>query len=74
LTIISGLFLLANLEADIIMGAHQLGGLVFAAACIAHVVLNWKTMLSTIGKRTAWGLFVMMLLFGLGIAFLPWSM
>ena len=69
LVLISGVFLLFHLVSRPIMVIHELGGLVFLVACIAHVIMNRQPLMKTIGSRaTACALFAVILLAGLGMA------
>jgi len=54
---VSGLFLLFHLKSDVIEGIHQVVGVIFIAACAAHITLNRKPLLKTLGNPiTAWSL------------------
>jgi hypothetical protein len=70
LTLISGLYLLFDLKSDSITHIHEGTSILFLVACAAHLVLNWKPLLKTLGSRaTAWTLLTVILLSGVGMAF-----
>jgi putative copper export protein len=52
------------------MVIHELGGIIFLVACIAHVILNWRPLVKTIGSRiSVCAVLAVILLAGLGMAF-----
>lgn len=56
LTLISGLFLLFSIHSRLIHFLHEYASLVFAAACVLHLVLNWKALLKSMkGRMALWG-------------------
>jgi len=69
LTLVSGIFLFFHLKSRAIIITHELGGLVFAIACIVHLALNIKPLLKTIGGHgVAWAMLAVLLFSGLGMA------
>ena|GEM_PF-5595476 len=69
LTLVSGIFLFFHLKSRTIIIIHELGGLVFAIACIVHLALNIRPLLKTIGgHRVAWAMLAVLLFSGLGMA------
>ena len=69
LTLVSGIFLFFHLKSRAIVITHELGGLVFAIACLIHLGLNIKPLFKTIGgHRAAWVMLAVLLFSGLGMA------
>ncbi len=69
LTLVSGLYLMFELKSHAIAHIHEWASLFFLIACAAHLVLNWKPLLKTLGSRaTAWTLLAVLLLSGVGMA------
>ena len=67
--LVSGLLLFFHFKSHAVKGIHEWAGIVFIVACAAHLVLNWKPLLKTLGRRFAWVLLAVILLSGLGMAF-----
>ena len=51
LTLVSGLFLFFHIKTHLIMHVHEIGGLIFAVACLLHIILNWKPLLHSMKGR-----------------------
>ena len=45
LTLMTGLFLFFHIKTRLIVQVHEIGGLVFAVACLFHIIVNWKPLL-----------------------------
>lgn len=56
-TLVTGLFLFFHVKSSLIVHTHEIGGLVFAATCLFHLVLNWKALLHSMkGRLPGWGM------------------
>lgn len=48
LSLITGVFLFLHIKSFLIKEVHTYGSLVFTAACVYHLVLNWKPLLRSV--------------------------
>lgn len=51
LTLTTGLLLFFHMKSSLIAHTHEIGSLFFAAACLLHLVLNWKPLLHSMKGR-----------------------
>jgi len=50
----TGVLMLLHLRAPGVRLLHEIAGLLFAAAGIAHLVVNWRSLCACFRRRTAW--------------------
>lgn len=69
-TLVTGVFLLVKIKSYLIVYTHEIGSLLFAVACLLHLVVNWKPLLHSMkGRLPGWSVAALFIVVTIGMAY-----
>ena len=51
LTMVSGAFMFFHFQSTVVVGLHEIMGLIFITSGILHTAVNWRALLKTLGAK-----------------------